>query len=113
MPLNRALVDADDSVDVLYGVLSALMMALPEAVRETHPAELLQANGYCHIAALHTLRMVDLEKLGVLRGHARMITSVLRPGGDPPVTPSASPRNETSIDAPKPAGRYVRCRMVT
>ena len=35
MPLNRALVDADNSVDVLYGVLSALMMTLPEAVRET------------------------------------------------------------------------------
>ena len=71
MPLNRALVDADDSVDVLYGVLSALMMALPEAVRETHPADLLQTNGYCHIAALHTLRLVDLEEMGVLRGHAR------------------------------------------
>ena len=82
MPLNRALVDGDDSVDVLYGVLGALMMALPEAVRETHPADLLQTNGYCHIAALHTLRMVDLEELGVFRGHARMIMSVLRPGGD-------------------------------
>ena len=59
MPLDRSLVDADDSVDVLYGVLSTLMMALPEAVRETlpadHAADLLQSNGYCHIAALHTL----------------------------------------------------------
>ena len=55
MPLNRSLVDSDDSVDVLYGVLSALMLVLPEAVRETLPADLLQANGYCHIAALHTL----------------------------------------------------------
>ena len=30
MPLNRALVDADDSVDVVYGVLSALMMAIAD-----------------------------------------------------------------------------------
>jgi hypothetical protein len=110
MPLNRSLVDADDSVDVLYGVLCALMLALPEAVRETFPADVLQNNGYCHIAALHTLRLSDLEEMGVLRGHARMIMSVLRPGGDPPHTPVASPRNETSIEAPRPAGRYVRCR---
>ena len=115
MPLNRSLVDADDSVDVLYGVLCALVMVLPEAVRETLPADVLQNNGYCHIAALHTLRLntlclCDLEEMGVLRGHARMIMSVLRPGGDPPVTPSSSPRNETSTDTPKPAGRYVRCR---
>ena len=86
------------------------MLTLPEAVRETLPADLLQTNGYFHIAALHTVRLIDLEEMGVLRGHARMIMSVLRPGGDPPVTPSASPRNETSTDAPKPAARYVRCR---
>jgi hypothetical protein len=78
MPLNRSLVDADDSVDVLYGVLCALVMVLPEAVRETLPADVLQNNGYCHIAALHTLRLntlclCDLEEMGVLRGHARMI----------------------------------------
>ena len=84
MPLNRSLVDANDSVDVLYGVLCALMLALPEAVRETFPADVLQNNGYCHIAALHTLRLSDLEEMGVLCGHARMIMSVLRPGGDPP-----------------------------
>ena len=72
MPLNRSLVDADDSVDVLYGVLCALMLALPEAVRETFPADALQNDGYCHIAALHTLRLSDLEEIGVLRGHARM-----------------------------------------
>ena len=86
MPLNRAVVDADDSVDILYGVLSALMLSLPEAVRETFPADMLQNNGYCHIAALHTVRLVDLEEMGILRGHARMIMSVLRPGGDPPST---------------------------
>ena len=90
MPLNRALVEADDSVDVLYGVLCALMLALPEAVRETLLADVLQNNGYCHIAALHTLRLSDLEEMGVLRFHARMIMSVLRPGGDPPHTPVAS-----------------------
>ena len=56
MPLNRALVDADDSVDVL----SALMVALPEAVRETHPADLLQTNGYCHIAALRGVTHVAI-----------------------------------------------------
>ena len=61
MPLNRSLVDADDSVDVLYGVLCALMPALPEAVRETFPADTLQHNGYCHIATLHMLRLSDLK----------------------------------------------------
>ena len=66
MPLNCSLVDADDSVDVLYGVLCALMMVLPEAVRETLPANVLQNNGYCHIAALNTLRLCDLEEMGVM-----------------------------------------------
>jgi hypothetical protein len=77
MPLNRSLVDADDSVDVPYGVLCALMLVLPEAVRETFLADVLQNNGYCHIAALHTSRLSDLEEMDVLRGHARMIMSVL------------------------------------
>ena len=75
------------------------MMVLPEAVRETFPADALQNNGCCHIAALHTLRLCDLEEMCVLRGHARMIMSVLRPGGDPPVIPSPSPRNEASSEA--------------
>ena len=40
-----------------------------------------------------------------------MIMSVLRPGGDPPHTPvDSSPQNETLIEAPRPAGWYVRCR---
>ena len=83
MPLNRSLVDADDSVVVLYGVLCALMLALPEAVRQMFLADVLQINGYmyCHIAALHMLRLSDLEEMGVLRGHTRMIMSVLSPGG--------------------------------
>ena len=101
---NRSLADADDSVDGLYGVLCALMPALPEAV-------VLQNNGYCHNAALHTLCLSDLKEMGVLRGHARMIMSVLRPGGGlPHTTVASSPRNETSIETPRPAGRYVRCR---
>ena len=87
MPLNRRLVDADDDVDVLYGVLAALMLLLPEAVRDTLPADLLRNNGYCHLDALNTLRLSDLEEMGVLRGHARMIMTILRPGGDPPLTP--------------------------
>ena len=82
MPLNHSLVDADDFVDVLHGVLSALMLVLLEAVRETCPADAQQNNGYCHTTALHTLRLNDLEDMGVLRGHARMIMSALRPGGD-------------------------------
>ena len=71
MPLNRAFVDADDSVDILYGVLNALMLTLPEAVRETLPANLLQTNGYCHIAAQHTVRLIDLAEMGVLCGTQR------------------------------------------
>ena len=90
MPLNRRLVDADDDVDVLYGVLAALMLLLPEAVRDTLPADLLRSNGYFHLAALNTLCLNDLEDLGVLRGHARMIMTILRPGGDPPLTPPSS-----------------------
>ena len=35
--------------------------------------------------------------------------AVLRPGGDPPPTPTR-PANTTSTDAPKPSGRYMRCR---
>ena len=44
MPLNRRLVDADDDVDVLYGALAALMLLLPEAVRDTLLADLLRSN---------------------------------------------------------------------
>ena len=65
MLLIRSLVDADDSLDVLYGVLSALMLVLPEAVRDTVPANVLRNNGHCLIAALHTLQMNDLEDMVV------------------------------------------------
>ena len=73
------------------------------------PANLLRSNGYYHLAALNTLHLNDLEDLGVLRGHARMIVTILRPGGDPPSTPPSPPRNETSAEPPRP-GRYMRCR---
>ena len=78
MPLNQRLVDADDDEDALYGILVALMLLLPDAVRDTSPADVLQSNGYCHKDALNTLRMNDLEEMGVLRGHARMMMNVLR-----------------------------------
>ena len=87
MPLNERLADADDDEAALYGILVALMLLLPDAVRDTLPADVLRNNGYCHKAALHTLRLNDLEEMGVLRGHARMLMAVLRPGGDPPPTP--------------------------
>ena len=48
MPLNQRLVDADDNEDALYGILVALMLLLPDAVRDTSPADVLQSNGYCH-----------------------------------------------------------------
>ena len=35
MPLNQRLVDADDDEDALYGILVALMLLLPDAVRDT------------------------------------------------------------------------------
>ena len=109
MPLNERLADADDDEAALYGILVALMLLLPDAVSSTLPADVLRNNGYCHKAALHTLRLNDLEEMGVLRGHARMLMAVLRPGGDPPPTPTR-PANTTSTDAPKPSGRYMRCR---
>ena len=108
MPLNQRLVDADDNEDALYGILVALMLLLPDAVRDTSPADVLRSNGYCHQEALNTLRMNDLEEMGVLRGHARMLMNVLRPGGDPPTTPSRAAN--TTIEAPRPSGRYMRCR---
>ena len=76
MPLNQRLADADDDEDVLYGILVAIMLLLPDAVRNTLPADVLRNNGYCHKAALCTLRLNDLEEMGVLRGHARMLMSV-------------------------------------
>ena len=109
MPLNQRLADADDDEDVLHGILVSLMLLLPDAVRNTLPADVLRNHGYCHKAALCTLRLTDLEEMGVLRGHARILMSVLRPGGDPPPTPTR-PANTTSIDAPRPSGRYMRCR---
>ena len=46
-------------------------------MRDTLSTDLLRNNGYCHLAALNTLRLGDLEALGVLRGHARMIMTRL------------------------------------
>ena len=89
MPLNKRLIDCDDDEDQLYGVLAALMLTLPAAVRDTKPADVLRANGYCHRSAMETLRVSDLEEMGVLRGHASMMMGLLRPGGDPPPTPKA------------------------
>ena len=99
MPLNQRLVDADDDEDALYGILVALMLLLPDAVRDTSPADVLRSNGYCHKEALNTLRLNDLEEMGVLRGHARMMMNVLRPGGDPPMTPPRAAN--TTIEAPR------------
>ena len=42
MPLNRRLVDADYDVGVLHAALAAPMLPLPEAVRDTLPADLLR-----------------------------------------------------------------------
>ena len=109
MPLHERLAVADDDEDALYGILVALMLLLPDAVRDTFPADVLRQNGYCHKAALHTLRLNDLEEMGVLRGHARMLMAVLRPGGDPPSTPT-HPANTTSVPIPMPSHRYMRCR---
>ena len=37
MPLNERLADADDDEAALYGILVALMLLLPDAVRDTFP----------------------------------------------------------------------------
>ena len=110
MPLNKRLVECDDDEDQLYGVLAALMLTLPAAVRDTKPADVLRANGYCHRSAMETLRVSDLEEMGVLRGHASMMMGLLRPGGDPPPTPKPAARNETSSEPVRMNGRYMRCR---
>ena len=82
MPLNRALVGADDSVDVLYGVPSALMMALPEAVRETHPADLLQMAHFLSILGpmgciMHQV-LLSLQLLPLALGILLMLLLVLK-----------------------------------
>ena len=45
MPLHERLAVADDDEDALYGILVALMLLLPDAVRDTFPADVLQQNG--------------------------------------------------------------------
>ena len=45
MPLNQRLVDADDDEDALYGILVALMLLLPDAMRDTSPADVLRSKG--------------------------------------------------------------------
>ena len=58
MGLVSRLREAEDpgDEDAVYGILAALFLALPAAVRKTDPASLLRANGYCFVrdgAALH------------------------------------------------------------
>ena len=90
-PLDKRLRDAvtPDDEDAMYGILAALFLVLPAAVRATDPAVVLKQNGYCFLPALVTLTVHDLEQLGVLRGHAQMVMSVLRPA--PPETYDVTP----------------------
>ena len=84
MALDRRWADADDTEDALYGILTALMLVLPDPVVATNPADVLRANGHCFKNALLTLRLSDVEEMGVLRGHARMVMWIIR--SNPEVT---------------------------
>ena len=82
-PLDERLLQAErpDDEAAVYGILAAMILVLPVAVREKDPALVLKENGYAYVSALLTLRVDDLELLGFVRGHAAMIMSVLRPPG--------------------------------
>ena len=49
----------------MHDILVTLFLVLPAAVRnDREPADVLRANGYCHLVALGTLIVGDLELLG-------------------------------------------------
>ena len=81
-PLNEQQLNAEQPADEssMFDILVALLLALPPAVRdEREPADVLRANGYCHLDALRTLTVGDLELLGFVRGHSAMIMALIRP----------------------------------
>ena len=101
--------DPDDEAEV-YGILAALFLVLPSAVRKLDPAAVLKANGYCFVSALGLMTLDDLEQLGMPRGHARMIMNcVHEPRAPPPSSPPPidAARNTT---AAAPQSHRARCR---
>ena len=48
--LREEVEDSDDE-GAVCGILAALFLALPAAVRKTDPATLLRANGFCSVEA--------------------------------------------------------------
>ena len=88
MGLVKGLREADDPDDEaeVYGILAALFLVLPSAVRKLDPAAVLKANGYCFVSALGLMTLDDLEQLGMPRGHARMIMNCVFETRAPPTS---------------------------
>ena len=110
MGLVKGLKEADDPDDeaAVYGILAALLLVLPSAVRKLDPATVLKANGYCFVSALVLMTLDDLEQLGMPRGHARMIMNcVHEPRAPPPSSPPSVSDLGTVTPRYAPLHRYV------
>ena len=103
-----------DDVDVLRGILRGRFDGLPEDLKAKKIEEDLLANGFASVASLELLEHADLEDLGVLRGHAKLVLLVLRdsaPGYQmpPPQQPQGQQQQQTQQQGQKqkPAGLRV------
>ena len=79
-PLHRNLCKADGTdAAAIYGVLAALFLQLPQAVRASKHEDAFKANSLCYTAALEMLTVQSLESLGIPMGEAMMIIGIIRP----------------------------------
>jgi hypothetical protein len=68
---------ADDE-DVLRGILRGRFDGLPAKVKELKIEDQLLANGFADVQSLELLEAADMEELGILRGHAKLVLLVVR-----------------------------------
>ena len=68
----RAAQPSDDE-DVLRGILKGRFDGLPGKVKALKIEEDLLANGFASVASLELLEVADMEELGILRGHAKLV----------------------------------------
>ena len=99
-PLHARLLGTDepDSESVIYGIIGSLFLLLPQTVRDNKIEDVLRKNGFCFLSSLEELTVVDLESLGVVKGHALMVLKVLRPPMTPsPMTMTPSPLQQRNV----------------
>ena len=89
-PLHARLLGTDepDSESIIYGIIGSLFLLLPQTIRDNKYENVLRKNGFCFLSSLEELSAMDLESLGMVKGHALMVLKVLRPPLPPPLTPS-------------------------